>query len=318
MTCNLPRICVAAGLLIAVASTVAPTTVAAQNEQSIVVTVNDDPITNFDVTQRIRFMEISSRGESTMSRETVIDELILERVQLQEAKKLSVLATEEQVDEVLTRMAERNNMTLEQLGEALSGRGANIKTLRDRVRATASWKGVVRQKFRSQVVVGAAEVDRAMTNEEASGTSEEKAEFQLRRVQLDVPQAADQKTIAARLIEAEQLRGRFSSCDSLDGMVKNVAKVSVRDLGRRQAGDLPQPARALLLAASEGQMTPPTITSTGVEIYAVCSRRAVRTNSDQRRSVQAKLVDEEYQRLARGYLSDLRASAFVERFDKKE
>jgi peptidyl-prolyl cis-trans isomerase SurA len=73
-----------------------------------------------------------------------------------------------------------------------------------------------------------------------------------------------------------------------------------------------QPTRAILLAAKEGQMTPPVITSSGIESYIVCAKRSVVKNDQQRKQVRSKLLSQEYEILARRHLRDLRQDAFVE------
>lgn len=298
-----------------------PSLASAQTQQSIVVLVNDEPITTYDVSQRMLFMQVTARqGTGAQEREKTIEELITERLQLQEAKKEGIIIDEGQVNEVIDNIARRNNLTGEQLSQALQQRGINIKTLKDRIKASLAWRSLIKKKFRYQVIVGEADVEKALASGavdgEAAGTGREKTEFQLQRVLLDTGANADQKVLAARLVEAEALRSRFNSCAALPGLMRNLRDAAAHDVGRRAADDIPQPARALLLAASAGQMTPPMVTASGIELYAVCARHTVQANDEQRRTLQAKIADEEYQRLARGYLGDLRASAFVERLDK--
>ncbi len=291
----------------------------AQTEQSIVVLVNDEPITNFDVAQRLRFFEVATKKKATKAdREKVIEDLVVERIQLQEAKKAGVIINDDEVNRVFESMAKRNNMTPAQLTQALSQLGVNAKTLRDRSRAAIAWRGLVKRKFQHQVTVAAVDVDQALGQEEEGSKSKERTEFQLQRIYLELRDRSDQKAVMARLSEAEQIRSKFHSCDNLEELVKRVSRASSRDIGRKFVDDVPQPTRALLLAAGEGQMTPPNITASGIELYAICSRRSVKSDTDERRTVRAKLVNEEFQRLANGYLGDLRASAFVERPNDKK
>jgi peptidyl-prolyl cis-trans isomerase SurA len=114
------------------------------------------------------------------------------------------------------------------------------------------------------------------------------------------------------LVEAERLRQRINSCSSIAKVIKPVRKASAKSVGRKKANQVAQPTRAILLATKEGQMTPPTITSSGVELYVVCARRSVKRDDKQRQKVRSKLVSQEYDILARRHLRDLRQDAFVE------
>ncbi len=285
----------------------------AQNEQSIVVLVNDEPITNYDVTQRMRLLSVTTRQPASDAlRKKVIEELISERIQLQEATKNSVIITDEQIKEVFTSVAASNKMSPEKLTTSLAQLGVNIKTMKEQIRSRVAWRRVVQRKFRSQVSVNASQIDKAISVEEPSKDKQEATEFDLQRVRLELPDSPDQKTIASRLVEAERLRNRIKSCSSIAKVIKPVRKASAKSVGRKKADQVAQPTRAILLATKEGQMTPPTITSSGIELYVVCARRSVNRNDKQRQKVRSKLVSQEYNILARRHLRDLRQDAFVE------
>ncbi len=286
----------------------------AQSEQSIVVLVNDEPITNYDITQRMRLLTVTTRKPANDAmRKKVIEDLISERIQLQEATKNSVIISDDQIKEVLGRIAKSNNMSADQLIASLAQLGVNIKTMKEQIRSRIAWRQVVKRKFRNQVSVNASQIDKAISVEAPSGEQQEATEFQLQRVRLELPDDPDQRTIANRLVEASRLRSRINSCSSIAKVIKPVRKASVKSIGRKKADQVAQPTRAILLAAKEGQMTPPTITSSGIELYVVCARRTVNRNDKQRQEVRSKLVSQEYSILARRHLRDLRQDAFVER-----
>jgi peptidyl-prolyl cis-trans isomerase SurA len=286
----------------------------AQSEQSIVVLVNDEPITNYDITQRMRLLTVTTRKPANDAmRKKVIEDLISERIQLQEATKNSVIISDDQIKEVLGRIAKSNNMSADQLIASLAQLGVNIKTMKEQIRSRIAWRQVVQRKFRNQVSVNASQIDKAISVEAPSGEQQQATEFQLQRVRLELPDDPDQRTIANRLVEASRLRSRINSCSSIAKVIKPVRKASVKSIGRKKAEQVAQPTRAILLAAKEGQMTPPTITSSGIELYVVCARRTVNRNDKQRQEVRSKLVTQEYSILARRHLRDLRQDAFVER-----
>ncbi|MDA7946679.1 MAG: SurA N-terminal domain-containing protein [Hyphomicrobiaceae bacterium] len=287
----------------------------AQSEQSIVALVNDEPITNYDVTQRMRLLKVTARKEpSAALRKQVIEDLVSERIQVQEATKNGVVVSDDQVNQVLDRVASSNKMNRDQLMSSLAQLGVNGSTMKEQIRSRLAWRSVVQRKFRGQVSVNASQVDEALSEEKpAEGKKKKKStEFQLQRVRLELPESPDQRTIAKRFVEAEQLRKRVTSCSKIEQVVGRLRKTSVKSVGRKTAQQLVQPTRAILLATEDGRLTPPTITSAGIELYAVCARRAVARNDEQRREVRTKLISQEYNILARRHLRDLRQDAFVE------
>jgi peptidyl-prolyl cis-trans isomerase SurA len=207
-------------------------------------------------------------------------------------------------------MAQKNKLSVDGLATALGQAGVNIKTLKDRIRSQIAWQQAVRQKFRRDVQIGDADVTQAMSEagEEGGGAPAETA-LQLRQVKFEIPAGADQRTIAASLAAAEDLRGRFGSCAEL---AKGVNGASVKTLQDQKPASLAQPARLLVMNAKIGQMTPPTILAAAVELYAVCGKRSVRGDDNARAETQRKLMNQEMVLHAERLLRDLRQEAFIE------
>jgi peptidyl-prolyl cis-trans isomerase SurA len=293
---------------------VAKPTIAQEDEQRIVVLVNDTPISAFDISQRTRLLSVTTRQKpSDALRKKATDELISEAIQLQEAKKYGIVVPKEKIDSALNKIAKRNNMTGDKLIAALGQLGIHKRTFRRKFEAQIAWGQVVRGKFRNQVAVGGAQIDRALSDRKPEdGDGKETTVYRLQRVRLKLPENPSQKSIAERLVEAERLRQRIKGCDGIEDAVRSISGSSVKTIGRKTAEQIVQPSRALLAVAKPGQLTPAYITATGVELYAVCSRRSVQADDEQREKVQRELMGQEFQILALRHLRDLRQEAFVE------
>lgn len=306
---------VIAGLLLPMGF--ASTVWAQEEEQRIVALVNDTPISAYDITQRLRLISVTTRQKPTKAlRKRATEELISETIQLQEARKNGVIVAKDEVDRALESVGKRNKLTGEKLISALAGLGVGSQTIRQRIEAQIAWQRVVRAKFRSQISVGDVQVDQALSEkkpDENAPAGKKKTEFQLQRVRLELPENPDQKTIARRLVEAEKLRARVKSCSQINDAIRRLSKSSVKQLGRKTADQVVQPTRALLTAAETGHLTPAYVTSSSVELYAVCGRKSIQAaTNDERRKVEAQLIGQEFEILALRHLRDLRQEAFVE------
>jgi peptidyl-prolyl cis-trans isomerase SurA len=283
----------------------------AQSEQSIVVLVNDDPITLYDIEQRQRFLAVTTQAQpSPALKKQATDMLIEERLQIQQAKKLGLTPDESTVNNVLQGMAKRNNMSPEGLAAALGQMGVNIKTLRDRVRAQVAWQEVVRRKFRHDVVIGDADVDKALSG--GNGEAEEKTTLQLRQVKYQIPSNANQLVIAKQLAEMETVRAKLQSCGKVSSLTQGMQGLTVKTLNDQLATSLSQPTRLLVMNAKVGQMTPPTLSGSAIEAYAVCGRHAVKGDPEKRQETESKLMEQELGIRAEGLLRDMRQEAFIE------
>jgi peptidyl-prolyl cis-trans isomerase SurA len=306
--------CLLAPLMVVLCLIGATSPAGAQTEQSIVVLVNDDPISAYDIEQRARFLSVTTHEESSAElKKKATELLIVERLQLQEGKKAGIAPDEADVTKILQGMAEKNSLTIDGLTTALGQMGVNIKTLKDRIKAQLVWQDVVRRKFRHDVVIGDVEVDKALSGstQEGAGAVEGTA-LQLRQVKFEVPSNADQSTIARRLAEAEALRGRFNSCANVGELAKGVQGASVKSLQDQMPTAIAQPARTLVMNAKVGQMTPPTLSASSIDLYAVCGKRAIKGDPTQRQETEHKLVQAELELKAERLLRDLRQDAFIE------
>ena len=280
-------------------------------EASIKVLVNDAPISEYDIDQRERFLALTTQQEPSPALEKqATDMLIDELLQMQEGKRQSATASDDDVMTILQDMAKKNNLDVEGLTTALARTGVNIKTLKDRIRAQIVWQEAVRRKFRREVHINEADVTAAMAEStQSEGSDGAEAVLQLRQVRFETGAGADQRTIAEKLAAAEALRGRFASCADL---AKGVTGASVQTLQDHKPSSLVQPARLLVMNAKVGQMTPPTITSAAVEVYAVCGKRSFAGDEKARLETQRKMMNEEMGLRAQRLLRDLRQEAFIE------
>jgi len=284
-------------------------TVVAQ-EVSIKILVNDDPISDYDIDQRERFLAITTQQESSPAlKKTATDMLIDEHLQIQEGRKEKITANEDDVTKILTDMAQKNNLDVNGLSAALGKAGVDIKTLRDRIRAQLVWQQTVRKKFRRDIQIADADVEEALAEadqKEDDGAAE--PTMQLRQVKFAVPAGAGQKAIVTQVAAAEALRARFGSCADLS---KGVDGATVKTLDQ-SAASLAQPARLLVLNAKVGQMTPPTIAQAAVELYAVCGKSSPTRDDEAREKTERLLMNKEMGLRAERLLRDIRQDAFIE------
>jgi peptidyl-prolyl cis-trans isomerase SurA len=240
-----------------------------------------------------------------------LEELIDERLKLQEAKRLTLNVSDEEADKIFKGIAERNKMTEQQFSEHLKAQGIDARTMKGRLRAQSAWRDVIRRKYGPQISVTARDVDKYV---EASGATagEDQTELQLQKLTLSIPGKIDQKVMAKRLEEAEALRRKFSGCKSMKGLAGAAAGATFEDMGYTKVAGVAEPTRSLLLSAKDGEMVPGNLAQSGVELYAVCGRRTIKADEQKRQQVQEELTQKEFDVLARRHLRDLRQDAMIE------
>lgn len=350
---------------------------AGKNEQAIVVLVNDEPITAYEIQQRAKFLALNAnigervkenfkrlvqaentnkqlraileetiRSNPGKSREQIgaifeekkkqfalslqkqaiegaraglvpqfkkdaQEELIEDRLKVQEAKRLGIEASEEEIDRVMRGLAERNKMTLEQFQQHIRGSGVDPATMRDRFKAQFAWREVVRRRAQMTVSITQRDVDR-MLSTAASEAGEDTVELQVQKITLLVTGKLDQGALARRLADADALRQKYGGCKTMAGLAREAADVRFEDLKFIKPSSISEPTRSLLLSAKDGDLLPPSTAAHGIEVYAVCGRRVLKADEKLREKAEGELAQREYEIVAKRHLRDLRQDAHIE------
>jgi peptidyl-prolyl cis-trans isomerase SurA len=237
------------------------------------------------------------------------EELIEERLKIQEARRGNVSIDAAEVDRIVRGIAERNKMNEKQFAEHLRGMGADITSMKARFRAQLAWNEVVRRRFSAQVAVNERDIERFVAQ---SGEVEDQVDLHLQRVVFAVPGKLDQRVVAQRLEAAEALRRAFGGCKTTAALAAKSEGAKFEDLGVRKPSAITEPTRSLLIAAKEGEMVPPSVGAGGVELFAVCSRKVVKASDQKREHAQQELRQKEFEILAKRHLRDLRNDAHIE------
>src|SRR3954464_10619965 len=87
-----------------------PAAVSPAQAQNAVVVVNGNPITNFDIEQRIKLVGMSGGGKS-LGRQEALDELINDRVKIAEGKKFTLDLSNSELEVQYATMAARMHLT---------------------------------------------------------------------------------------------------------------------------------------------------------------------------------------------------------------
>ena len=156
------------------------------------------------------------------------------------------------------------------------------------------------------------EQDAARRMLQKGGGKPSATEYLLQLVVFVVPTGERAASIGKRKREADAMRQRFSSCETTRQFAKGLVDVTVRDLPRTLAQQLPPEWADIIKAAKPGSATPVRETPRGIEFIGICSSREV---SDDR---VAKLVlstegegDKKADELNKKYVSELREKARI-------
>src|SRR5262249_9807207 len=102
---------IAAGRRLLAAAMIVVATCVGAAAQNVVVIVNGEPITALDVEQRMKFLHLTNPQQKPASRQTVIEELIDEKLKVKEGKRWGVEVSDSEVDTMYATMGQRMRFT---------------------------------------------------------------------------------------------------------------------------------------------------------------------------------------------------------------
>ena len=135
-----------------------------QDIQAIAVIVNDEVISRYDVNQRVRLILVTSgipATEENIKRieEQAIKALIDEKIQIQEAIKLEVPDSPDEINLMLDNIARGNQTTAEGILDSITSQGVNSETLFSQIKSELLWNKIVRGRFGSYINISDEEVN---------------------------------------------------------------------------------------------------------------------------------------------------------------
>lgn len=299
---RLPAIALSAGIAMACG-------VASAQAQNAVVIVNGDPITNFDIEQRVKLIQLSN-GNKPANRAEALEELINDRVKIKEAKKFNLDLPAAEVDAQYAQMGARMRLTSEQLDKVLAGRGIRPDALKSRLKADYVWSQLVRGRYGQSLIVGEKDVASAIQVKN-DGKESNNFEYKMRPVVLFVSKNGGPGALEARRKEADALRTRIQSCDQAENYFRAVRDGVIKDQVAKTSADIPAPLRDMLDKTPIGQLTTPEVTRQGIEMVVLCAR-APTTETAEKREARDKLFSQKYDAQAKKYLQEARRSAMIE------
>ncbi len=193
----------------------------ANNLLSIVAIVNDEPITMMDLDARIRLIIISSNLPNNLETRKnlsgqVLQSLISERLQHQEAKKLGIRVTNQEVENNIKFIEKQNNMPENQLIETLFKNGVPKSALPIRLKSNLIEQKLLQNIIKPKVVINNNEVNNEYNNLLANNG---KMEYKFSEISFNFTNLSKKEDI---ILIAKQIRKKIIEEKNFDVIGKRI------------------------------------------------------------------------------------------------
>ncbi len=231
----------------------------------VVAIVDNDVVMQSQLDQRLREVRatIQKRGaplppEHVLTQQ-VLERLIIENIQLQIGDRSGVRITDEELNQAMGTIAQRNNMSLEQFRAALAHDGLSYDEAREQVRREMIISRVRQRRVAERIQVSEQEVQNFLASD--LGKIQLSEEYRLANIVIPVPDSASPETVQAAARQAAEMYQQLKQGADFNQMA--VARsagdnaLEGGEIGWRKAAQLPSPFDTMVGSLAVGDVTEP-------------------------------------------------------------
>lgn len=252
----------------------------------IVATVNNDVITQNQLNQRVAVVKrtILQRGAALPDnedelRKQVLERLIVENLQLQIGDRAGIRITDEELNQAIGTIAQRNGMGIDQFKAALMRDGTSYDDAREQVRSDMIINKVRQNRVAARIQVSDQEVKNFLASD--LGKMQLSEEFHLANIMVPTPEGAPAPVIQAAAKRAEELYTKLKQGADFGklAIANSAGETALEggDMGWRKAAQLPPPFDHMISASPVGDILQPIRTPSGFIILKVLEKRGGET-----------------------------------------
>lgn len=226
------------------------------------------------VTEKLRQQKLELPPENVLRRQ-VLDRLIMQQIEMQRAAHAGIKVSDEQLNDALQEIAQRNGMKLAQLPDALAAQGIDYAAYRDTMRKEIALQLLRQRDVLDRISVTSREIDRYLAREAAhpSGTTE----YNISHILIAVPENATPQQIEQAAARAQEVYRRASSGEDFAKLAVTYSNSDTAleggALGWRKGTELPTFLSDVVLKLKPGQVSEPLREPTGFHLVKLNSIR---------------------------------------------
>ena len=291
-------------IIIVISLFLSPFTSLAQstNTFNVAVEVNDQIITNYEISQRIIMLE--TFGAKSVSKKEVINSLINERLFTYSAIELEALPNDSEIDKGLDDFAKRGNLNKKDLLAYLDSRNVSEETLIAYITAGLTQRKVIQKKFVNNIIISQGDVASAIDTENVLSKSNSNV---IEYIELTFSNLVSDKKSLKQLITINKM---VDNCLDLQSEAKNYENINL-EIHKKKTNNLQKDVLGKLnnLDIYETKLLK---NSNNINyLLMLCSRNS-EMNEDTIETLRNKIFNSRINKIGNAYIQELKGEAFIE------
>lgn len=220
---------------------------AAEPLDRIIAIVNDDVITDSELAQRIETVTKQLKQQqrplppTDILRSQVLERMIVERAQLQEAQKLGIQIDDDTLNQTLRRIAADNNLSLSEFRNILERDGYEFTRFREDIRRELAMRRLQERQVQSRILVSEQDVEQFLATQDASAATN--VEFHIAQILIAVPEAASPAQVDEARERVQDIQNRLANGEDFADVAVAYSDgqqaLDGGDMGWRRTAELP-------------------------------------------------------------------------------
>lgn len=294
--------------------------------ERIVAVVGNDVITLTELNELVNTMHGSTlaaitelparQAQRKELQRALLDQMIEQRLMTQQYSKLSITASEQDVDRVVDAILKQNNITMDVLTQELDRQGLSMAQYRDQMRQHVLQTRFIEQQIRPKVNITEEDIKNLYTQKTGEVEAEEVTE--LAGVIVTVPRGGGPEAVEQSRKQASQVAEAFKGGKTPDELAQQAADgsiVSLGNMGSFRKGELMAELDTALVGLKAGEVTTPVESAQGLYILKVISKgkqSAVKPYAELRDQLYRRLYDQQVELHVQAFLRTARKETHVE------
>lgn len=245
----------------------------------IIAVVNEDVITNTMLNNRIKDfqkqLELSqlSRIEPETLKKQVLERMIRDTIQLQQAKMFGITVDDLMLNRMLENLAKNNKMSLEKFRETIENEGLNYRRFREQTRDEVIIQQLQQRIIASKITVSDQEVQLYIEQNESLDSS--KITYHLRHILIATPEEATAEDINRAKERAVSIYRKIKQGSKFEDLAIKESDgrnaLNGGDLGERKGNELPQLFVDAVKNINPGESSKPIRSASGFHLLQLIS-----------------------------------------------
>ena len=205
----------------------------------------------------------------------VLERLIISRIQLQRCERVGIQVSDETLNNALANVAQRNNVTLQQLPQMLAREGIEYQQYRREMRDQIAIEQLRQRDVLGRISVSPREIDEYLARQ--AGRAAPNMEFNISQILVAVSPTATPETIAAAEQKATALYQRLQAGEDFAQLAVTNSDgqqaLEGGSLGWKKGDELPTVFADVVPGLDKGQVSAPIRSASGFHLVRLNDRR---------------------------------------------